>query len=38
MYRSQVESYEKAMEEYVKAHPEAESISKKRKTDNLEPE
>jgi hypothetical protein len=38
MYRSQVETYEKAMEEYVKLNPEAEEISKKRKTESFEPD
>lgn len=37
MYRIQVESYEKAMEEYVKSNPDAESY-KRRKPDQLEME
>ena len=38
MYRSQVESYDKAMEEYVKSNPDMESSSKKIKTDPQETE
>lgn len=38
MYRIQVETYEKAMEEYVKSNPENESLHKRSKTDQLEME